>query len=340
MMRRLETSLRKRLEASLEKRLRKAFPKKETAWVGWQDGSTYNAGKPNFIRCRWGNGDEFEAWNDGVPPTYNLQVDIYPDADYPGLLRAKQPRIAFVDDFPYVAINFHRQSHTWPGPDTVPVEMRQFMPLHPSASGLDLTVRAGWIKTETGWLYHESDTVDLTSSKPLAGARFALVTIDGDGLLTVTDGDVDAGGILTLDPLTDIPELPAHHTPICAVRLWAGQTEISDLGTASTDLLDLRYTSLAGDSSSATWGHLDGDIADQNDLMSALDGKQKVLELVDLSGQIDGITDTFSLPAGTDVVALVFLNGLLQIGNYSVDNEELTMTFVPDISDTLAAYCG
>lgn len=298
-MRRIETSVRKRLEASLEKRLRKLFPKKETGFVGWQDGSTYNESKPNFVRCRWGNGDEFEAWNDGVPPTYNLQVDIYPDPDYPGLLRARQPRIAFVDDFPYVALNFHKSSHTWPGPDAVPIEMRQFMPLHPSASGLVLTVRAGWIKTPTGWLYHHTDTADLTANKPASGARFALVTIDGDGTLTVTDGDVDPGGILTLDPETDIPELPANHTPICAIRLYAGQTEIRDLGTAATDLLDFRFTSFAGaQPASEALSEIAGLEPDDDDIIQQKGGSWVMRTMVELWGDLQAIALAWLLANG------------------------------------------
>jgi hypothetical protein len=120
--------------------------------------------------------------------------------------------------------------------------------LHPSVSGFNLTVRAGWVKTSTGWHYRDSETIDLTTSKPVTGARFTLVTVDDGGLLVVTDG-TPAASLFDL-ALSDIPDLPTVHTPICAVRLYAGQTSIRDQA-ANTDLIDLRFTSIGGDEGAA-----------------------------------------------------------------------------------------
>jgi hypothetical protein len=241
------------LRKSVKQAFEKLKPTARTGFVGWDDGSMITSERPNYIRVRTWEGQEFEAWNENVAPVLNQRVDLYPDPDYPGLLRAKQPRLAFNQDFPFVSINFHRLNHAWPGPDTVPVEMRQFMPLHPSVSGFNLTVRAGWVKTSTGWHYRDSETIDLTTSKPATGARLTLVTIDDDGDLVVTDG-TPAASLFDLVP-TAPPDLPAAHTPICAVRLYDGQTAIRDQA-ANTDLTDLRFTSIGGDAGSADWGNI------------------------------------------------------------------------------------
>lgn len=239
----------KSIRRQFEQTLRGLLPTRHIGWTGWADGTIVDSTRPNFIRITMQDGSETEAWNDGVPANANMQVDLYTDPDYPGLLRARQPRLSFTQDFPYICIQFHRDNHTWPGPDTVPVELRQFMPLHPSVSGFTLTVRAGWFETSAGLVYFDPDTVDLTSNKPASGARYVLVSISADGTLTVTDGTVKTLFTLTT---SDIPARPDGHTRVCAVRLYAGQLEIKDQAT-NTDLLDLRFTGFGLDGQTADW---------------------------------------------------------------------------------------
>jgi len=81
--------------------------------------------------------------------------------------------------------------------------------------------------------------------------------------LVVTDG-TPVASLFDL-ALADMPDLPVVHTPICAVRLFAGQLAIRDQAT-NTDLIDLRFTSIGGDAGSATWGNISGDVDDQTDL--------------------------------------------------------------------------
>ncbi len=271
------------LRSSIRKTIEKLTPKSQLAVVGWSDGSTVLDTKPNFLRCTLRNKDEIEVWNDGVAPVHGIHILIAPDPDYPGLFRAQKPRfLSISQDFPYVMINFHRANHTWPGPDTVPIELRQFMPLHPSVSGFNLIVRAGWIKTQAGWHYHETETIDLTTSKPTSGARFVLVSLDPDGVLTVTNGSIVAG--LALLSKENIPNLPSGHKEICAVRLYVGQTAIKDQAS-NTDLIDLRFSSSGPGFEDAPedgnlYGRQDGEWVELNDgLASATIGCELVNNL-------------------------------------------------------------
>jgi hypothetical protein len=66
-----------------------------------------------------------------------------------------------------------------------------------------------------------------------------LVSIDDNGDLVVTDGDLVAN-LFALE-LSDIPELPTGNKYNCAIRLYAGQVAIKDQANG-TDLLDLRFT--------------------------------------------------------------------------------------------------
>lgn len=248
--------------------LKSLLPTRYIGWTGWPDGTIYDDSRPNYIRVVLQDGSKIEAWNDGVPTVVGLQIDLYSDPVYPGLLRAKQPRLSFSRDFPFVCIRFHRDNHTWPGPDTVAVELRQFMPLHPSVNGFVLTVRAGWVETTDGLKFFASESVDLSSYKPASGARYVLVSIGDDGLLTITSGTVKDLYSLVIG---DIPERPLGHQRICAVRLHIGQAYIKD-EKQNPDLLDLRFiSSLDGDMLKSVYDPNDDGIVDSAEKVDGVD---------------------------------------------------------------------
>lgn len=248
--------------------LKSLLPTRYIGWTGWADGTVVNASYPNFIRVTLPNKEEVEAWNDGIPSVAGMQVDLYTDPDYPGLLRARQPTLSFAKNFPYVCINFHKDNHTWPGPDTVAVELRQFMPLHPSVNGFVLTVRAGWVESTDGLKFFASESVDLSSYKPASGARYVLVSIGDDGLLTITSGTVKDLYSLVIG---DIPERPLGHKRICAVRLHIGQAYIKD-EKQNPDLLDLRFiSSFDGDMFKATYDQDADGIVDSAEKVDGVD---------------------------------------------------------------------
>lgn len=236
----------RRLQRQFSATIQSNLPQRAIGWTGWADGSLIDAARPNYIRVMFQDGGQAEAWNDGVPAVGGLQVDLYTDPDYPGLLRAKQPRLAFSKDFPFVAMRFHAPNHTWPGPDTVAVELRQFMPFHPSVMVFALSIRSGWMALTSGMVLVSPAAIDMATHKPTSGARYALVSIDETGTVAITDGAVIASGIFGLT-LADIPSLPAGHLPICAVRLYAGQVAIKDTATSGNDLIDLRLSAFGSD---------------------------------------------------------------------------------------------
>lgn len=213
--------------------------------TGWSDGSVVGENRLNYLRVTLlSDNTEVEAWNDGVPQIAGLQVELYSDPEFPGILYATRPRLAFTKDFPFISMQFHRSNHTWPGPDTIAVELRQFMPLNPSVSGFNLHVRSGWVETIDGLKYFPGDYLNLNSHRPSGGARYVLVSINEEGLLNSIDGDIKGLYELTV---YDIPALPRGHTRVCAIRLRIGQASILDNAT-NPDLLDLRFTQgLTGD---------------------------------------------------------------------------------------------
>ena len=254
-----------KINRPLRKFYQRARPPRLAATVGWADGTVVSSTRPNYIRCMWVDGTQFEALNDGAPIEANSPVDIIEETEYPGLLKAIAPRLAYGStDFPYAIMKPHAVTHQWPSQDTVYIDIRQWLRFHPTASGMSIIIAPGWFRTPTGVVYYAGETVDLTTSRPSTGARFSLISLDTTPAAVVTDGTVKT----TFFDLTDadIPDLPAGYTPICYVRLFSSQIQIRDNGTTLTDLIDVRLTSIGADAGSAIWGNITGTVDDQTDI--------------------------------------------------------------------------
>lgn len=192
-------------------------------------------GKPNFLYVDFLDGSPPVAcWNPSLPPAPGIHVLV---EERNGRRTILSDRAVFADDYSFSFTKFHRDNHLWHGPDPVMVDLRQILWLQPTANGLVLSVRSGWLLT-TGWIYFAGDSVDLTDNRPASGARFVLVTIASDGALTATNGDI-VDDIFALVK-EDIPALPSGHRLICAVRLYAGQITIRNT-QFNADLFDLRF---------------------------------------------------------------------------------------------------
>jgi hypothetical protein len=242
---------------------------RRVAVTGWADGSVVSETRPNYIRIVLDE-VEVEAWNDNVPQISGLEVDVYVDPDFPGVLFAKRPRLIFSKDFPFVTNKFHRLNHMWPNVDFVPIELRQFLPLHPSVNGFVLTVRSGWIETSNGLKFFTTKSKDLKVYRPLNGAHYVVVSINDDCELVVTQGVVKTKQSLSL---LDIPEASVGTKRVCSVRLFIGQTEISDKRD-NPDLIDHRFY--------LSSGNMETRIYDQ-DVDGVVDFSSKVLG-VDTTG--------------------------------------------------------
>ena len=225
----------------LQRMIDKRIPKLYDARVGWKDGTVTFPDKPNFIKLRWPDDLEFEAINDGVPPALNLKVHVYKDPYNQWTWRAKEPRRSQGSDYSFVTMKPHAPAHTWPNYDAPPIHLRQFLPLRPSVAGMTLSIYAGWIKISNERVYYPGGSVDLSSSRPDAGARYVLFSINANKEIIATNSDL-ATGIATLE-FSSVPDCPDEHKEICAIRLYVGQTEIKDTNNSATDLIDLRFAS-------------------------------------------------------------------------------------------------
>jgi len=133
----------------------------------------------------------------------------------------------------------HHRTHEYLGSDQVNLDWRQITTLRVYAySGFSIGVLAGLIPRTGGDLVVATQTLDLSSHVPASGALYCLITVDASGLLDTTDGTtIDSLANLAL---TDIPDTPAGHFRLAAIRLYAGQSAINE-SRNSNDVRDLRW---------------------------------------------------------------------------------------------------
>jgi len=140
-----------------------------------------------------------------------------------------------------VALNTspHHALHEYLGADQVNIDWRQITTLRVyAAGGFTVGVLSGLLPRPGADLIVPSQTVNLASHKPLHGALWSLISVNSAGALAVTDGtEIIPKSGLTLG---DIPDTPAGNFRLAAVRLYAGQSAISE-STLSMDIRDLRW---------------------------------------------------------------------------------------------------
>jgi len=139
----------------------------------------------------------------------------------------------------------HRESHTYPNDDWIPVQSRQIMPLRVTAiGGMVIRIYKNIVKTASGFDLFDTQTLDLSDYRSLEDygvyAKYILLETSGSGIINVVDGtdvsfaDLDYG---------DIPSPTSGAQAIAAVRIWSGQLELVEAKTWS-DVKDLRLSGI------------------------------------------------------------------------------------------------
>jgi hypothetical protein len=216
------------------------------AYLGNEDG-TVRGSRANYVYVRYPSVDSaaVEIYNGGVPEVAGLRVMIGYRSERPDLLQAlgvSDVRAEIDGTIIYGVVKTHARQHAWTGSDPVYVAWRQITDLGVYvSSGLIVAVQPGVLQRDAAIVSVAAQTLDLTSHQPDTSTqgRFALITLDADGVLSVTDGDIVADST-DLDIEVDIPATPAGHFRLAAIRLYNGQTAIVDRAS-DTDIVDLRW---------------------------------------------------------------------------------------------------
>lgn len=199
--------------------------------------------RPNYVYVRLSSGLMVEAYNNLVPSFLNLNVLVGTNPQRPSELKVLDVLLGLhPDGIGTPMISKHGVSHEWPGADTVYMGYRQILPLRTNVvSATEVSIYPGWyINGDREIKYYPGTTsnISMTSHKPTTGARWSLLSVDGSGTVSVTDGD--AKGYFELSAI-DIPVVPEDEIALSAIRTFAGQVTINDNALASTDIIDLRF---------------------------------------------------------------------------------------------------
>jgi hypothetical protein len=195
------------------------------------------------------NGEVIDILNRRVSGIATRPVNIGIDDDYPNLVQVLGFADVFDDDEALGHPVDHRATHEWQGHDQVSVSGYQFLPLlvaPASSDDFNVQVYRGFLSVPSGFVKVLSQTLNIASSQPSAGARYVLLQADDAGVVTAKDGTmVDAKELLSGD---DIPLPDADRYPMWAVRVYDGQERLRCDRRINDFEADLRFGgySLAG----------------------------------------------------------------------------------------------
>jgi hypothetical protein len=203
-----------------------------------------------FAKVKFSNGSEMEVINLRMSNVAGLKVRIGYDPTMPGVLQVLGIREIIGTEgvggsWKYWLPDHHR-NHEYPGHDTVWVDAAQIMPLNVlPLGGFTLRVYGAAVRGNGTWAFAQAQEVNLTSSKPSAGARYTLLELDENGTLVVTDGTVQAARANLSQ--ADIPEPTLGRTQVAAIMLYDSQTKIQrDTNQGKrNDVVDLRWGGFA-----------------------------------------------------------------------------------------------
>lgn len=191
-----------------------------------------------------------QVWNTRLPNKSGLHVTIGEDPQNPGVVQVLRERIpngghnfgigggGGNGNNPLPEVGAHHETHELYGTDTIKVSGGMITPLNvlPIKGTFIVIVYPAVILTLL-WTDVPTQNVDLSSLIPTSGAKWVLLQSDSTGVVTTIEASFTAKADLLISA---IPLPDADSYPICAVRLYTGQTALSRTGTQN-DFVDLRW---------------------------------------------------------------------------------------------------
>jgi hypothetical protein len=223
-----------------------------SAFIGDANGNIYpDPTNTNVIFIRYIDGELGSCFNQRVPNVPNWPVRVGFDPNMPRILQVLGTRDVgynLSNNLPNVPPQLASLMQ-WPGPMTLYVRGEQIMPaLVVGNNGLLLTIYPFFFPLSTGlWGYFPPkadgtpQTYDLSAHLPATGASAILVSVSDSGVIVHTHGKTETTPeLISAADFPAAPDLTYH--PLCAVRLYSGQTVIRQEKFYS-DIFDLRWVS-------------------------------------------------------------------------------------------------
>lgn len=184
-------------------------------------------------------GNVLQVLNRRVPNKPYKHVMLGYDPSQPGVLQVLSERDVFGAQDSDPAVPDHAKTHAYGGGDTDFVEIARFLQfLVLPYEDFTVQIFGGAFPKADGTVgVVANQTLDLSAYQPSAGAKYVLIEYDSDGTIGVVDGsEVDVKELLTV---ANIPA--ATGTPICAARLYDGQSELQRNPNGLNDFVDTRF---------------------------------------------------------------------------------------------------
>jgi hypothetical protein len=211
------------------------------AVLGRADGTVRAGAEKVYITLM--NGQVMEIYNERVPRIPFRKIIFGYDARDPDLLQVLRFDDVY-DSRPHPNLVNHKESHTWFGYDPVDVYREQILHLLPRAiGGLSIRIHGGDFLADNSLHTTATRDLDLSSEVPATGAEWVNVEIDKDGAISYSHGNSTASYKL-LTP-EDIPARTSGKHWLCSVRMYAGQTIISQ-SPQESDIFDPRFSGVGG----------------------------------------------------------------------------------------------
>jgi len=223
------------------------------ALLGDGQGNIVVANRPGYVYVRVGSEDLYgQAFNGKVPARDNLPVLVGWDDLRPNLFQVLGIRQVYLDsvdsDVTIIPeVPPHGHTHEFPtvddsdsdGSDTIFAAWRQIWGLRIKVdSGFTVSVeRSPIFRDGTGWVWVDTQQIDLTADVPDHWARYVLMYLDEDGILQSENGDIIDKA--TID-INDCPDPDPGEFALAGILLYAGQTGVHDNGDEQ-NIIDLRW---------------------------------------------------------------------------------------------------
>jgi len=215
-------------------------PREVAVFMGDGAGVVAVPGRSGYIYVRDIRGNVSIVWNTSVPNIVNQPVFV---AYLDGRLQVVRVRDVFFGSKP-TNVGPHNWTHEWSasGGDVVRVFGMQMMPWKAeidSADAFTVNIYRAIYDADGTWVVEGVEDIDLNAHIPGTSANgcYVLLSIDTSGVINHTVGsDVDPYTTLAV---TDIPAIPTDEKPLWAIRLYYGQTTLSQT-PQDNDFIDLR----------------------------------------------------------------------------------------------------
>jgi hypothetical protein len=215
-------------------------PREVAVFMGDGAGVVAVPGRSGYIYVRDIRGNVSIVWNTSVPNIVNQPVFV---AYLDGRLQVVRVRDVFFGSKP-TNVGPHNWTHEWSasGGDVVRVFGMQMMPWKAeidSADAFTVNIYRAIYDANGTWVVEGVEDIDLNAHIPGTSANgcYVLLSIDTSGVINHTVGsDVDPYTTLAV---TDIPAIPTDEKPLWAIRLYYGQTTLSQT-PQDNDFIDLR----------------------------------------------------------------------------------------------------